>query len=225
MYRVEDKYCLSELEQFVMRQRLEAIMHSDSNEKDKAGYKISSLYFDDYMDTHYYDALNGNPYRFKYRIRIYNDSLEKITAEIKIKQYSRIKKLQQRITLENLQAWMNGETIPSSSEDADNPVNMFNNAIKDKLLKPKVIVTYDRKAFICNSGNVRITFDTGLRGSNDVERFGYENLSYDISREGDSVLEVKYDSFLPDYIAQTLEINQMWQTSFSKYRICREMYQ
>lgn len=224
MYRVEDKYFLSDTDQFILKERLKAIMSSDSNEKDDRGYRISSVYFDDYRDTHYHDTVSGNPEREKYRIRIYNDSLDDILAEIKIKKYSRIRKIQARISREQMNCLMNGVPAECSNDTPDNPVFLFNTAIKTRLLRPKVIVTYERKAFICQSGNVRITFDTGVRASNRIDMFGSPDIVYDHPQDEDSVLEVKYDEFLPDYIDQTLQMNQMLQTSFSKYMVCREIY-
>lgn len=38
----------------------------------------------------------------------------------------------------------------------------------------------------------------------------------------DRVVEVKYDEFLPGFISGLLETGNMNQTSYSKYRICRE---
>ena len=38
---------------------------------------------------------------------------------------------------------------------------------------------------------------------------------------GQHVLEVKFDEFLPDYVAQALELGQLRQTAFSKYYLSR----
>lgn len=224
MYRVEDKYALSLKDMYILRTRINAILQPDSNDSKMSGYKISSLYFDDIHDTHLLDTINGNPFRKKYRVRIYNDSFDLIKLEVKNKQYNRIKKASATITKEQLESIICGETIDSKSNDADNPINMFNMEIKSKLLRPKVIVTYERRAYVSEVGNVRITFDTDLRGSNQIQLFGDQDLKYDNIKGQDCILEVKYDELLPDYIAQTLEINRMWQTSFSKYRLCRELY-
>ena len=224
MYRVEDKYALSMRDMYILRTRINAILQPDSNDSNLYGYKISSLYFDDIHDTHLIDTINGNPFRKKYRVRIYNDSFDLIKLEVKNKQYNRIKKVSATITKEQLDSLINGETIDSKSNDMDNPINMFNIEMKSRLLRPKVIVTYERKAYVSEVGNVRITFDTNLRGSNHIQLYGKKDLQYDSIKGQDSVLEVKYDEFLPDYIAQTLEINRMWQTAFSKYRLCRELY-
>ncbi|MBQ7705473.1 MAG: polyphosphate polymerase domain-containing protein [Selenomonadaceae bacterium] len=222
MYRVEDKYVLPMTDFWLLRNRIETILSPDSN-SNEAGYKISSVYFDDISDTHLRDTVDGNPIRQKYRIRIYNDSFKVIKLEVKFKQYNRVLKKAQKISAAELSKLLNGETIESPN-DLDNARTLFNLAIVERGLRPKVIVTYERRAFIYPAGNVRITFDSNLRGSNQLKYFGDKNLVYDYPEGTGTVLEVKYDEFLPKFIAQSLEINSMWQTANSKYRICREIF-
>ena len=223
MYRVEDKYVLPHADFFLLRNRIETILSPDSNSNDD-GYKISSVYFDDIEDTHLRDTVEGNPSRQKYRIRIYNDSFDVIKLEVKFKQYNRVFKKAQKISVEELRRLVNCQTIESPN-DLNNARCLFNLAITERGLRPKVIVTYERKAFVYNPGNVRITFDSNLRGSNQIKYFGDKNLIYDYPEGTGTVLEVKYDEFLPKFIAQTLEIDSMWQTANSKYRICREIFE
>ena len=223
MYRVEDKYVLPMTDFWLMRNRINNILSPDSNSNEE-GYKISSIYFDDIDDTHLRDTVEGNPIRQKYRIRIYNDSLDVIKLEVKFKQYNRVLKKAQKISTAELKKLIDGETIDSPN-DLNNARSLFNLAITEHGLRPKVIVTYERKAFVYNPGNVRITFDSNLRGSNQINYFGNKNLVYDYPEGTGTVLEVKYDEFLPKFIAQTLEIDSMWQTANSKYRICREIFE
>ena len=103
----------------------------------------------------------------------------------------------------------------------DDPATLFNLAIKETDLRPKVIVTYERKAFVYDWGNVRITLDRNVRGSNDILHFGKKELAYDFVRECDAVLEVKYDEFLPDTIKQILNEVHLTKTAFSKYYYAR----
>lgn len=226
MFRVEDKYMLSPNDFVLMKHRFDTLLKPDDFTCGEVGYKISSVYFDDIYDSHLTDTVSGNPIRQKYRIRIYNDSFDTIKLEVKSKQYSRIFKRSKSITYEQLQTLLNGIPVDygEKTNDLDDPGEAFNTAIKTRLLRPKVIVTYERKAYVNETGNVRITFDENVRGSNRIELFGNPDLVYDYSQEGDSILEVKYDELLPGYIAQTLELNKLWQSSFSKYRICREIY-
>lgn len=222
MYRVEDKYIIPYNDMFLLERRMSTLLTPDAN-NGQAGYKISSVYFDDIYDTHLTDTIDGNPIRDKYRIRIYNDSFETIKLEIKSKMYNRAEKRSADITYEQMQKLLSGKCIESSG-DASSPIALFNVGINTRYLRPKVIVTYERKAYIYESGNVRITFDTNIRASNKTDCFGNDDLIYDYPVENNSVLEVKYDGFLPDFIAQALETNRMTQTSNSKYRTGRELY-
>lgn len=223
MYRAENKYAPSDIDFTVLKRKIASILPWDHSSDMNGGYKISSLYFDDIYDTHLMDTVNGNPIRKKFRIRIYNDSFSVIKLEVKYKYYNRIKKNSVSISFEQMKALVNG--IPVDSPDSmDDPRTEFNMAIRRYGLRPKVIVTYDRSAFVYDSGNIRITFDENLRGSSCIDLFGNSNLIYDFPECENSVLEVKYDEFLPDFIAQTLEIDSMWQTSFSKYSVCRGIY-
>ena len=217
LYRVEDKYALTKLEFERLRSKFMSILPVDRGET----YRISSLYFDDYKNTCLADTVNGQPIREKFRIRIYNDTLDTIKLEHKTKQYSRIHKDSMTLNIDELNQLMCSQTI-----ETDNPVaNVFNRAILTRCLRPKVIVTYDRTAFVYKQGNVRITFDENLCASQNISEFGNPNLIYDYPETLFRVLEVKYDAFLPDFIADLLEHGNMWQSANSKYRTCREIYQ
>ena len=223
MYRVEDKYGCCKSDLWNLQRRLEYVMESDSNESTGEGYKISSLYFDDLWDSCLRDTVEGYRSRRKYRIRIYNDSLQVIKLEVKEKQNNRIYKLSKSITKEEMKRLISGEPIDCLNNYND-PATLFNLAIQTAALKPKVIVTYERKAFIYGAGNVRITLDRNIRGSNDVFRFGEKEILYNPVKENDSVLEVKYDEFMPHFILQLLELGNMKQTAYSKYQLCRDLF-
>lgn len=223
MYRVEDKYVISDDRLWILEQRIAMLLPIDSL-SDEAGYKISSLYFDDITDSMLADTLDGNPFRDKFRIRIYNDSFSIIKLEVKRKKYNRVTKVSSEITMDELQALVSGRTIPDQN-GLNDARTLFNLAIKTRGLIPKIIVTYDRKAYIYESGNVRITFDRNIRASDQCELFGKHTINYDLSENSSSVLEVKYDEFIPRFIMQVLETGNMIQTSNSKYGICREIYE
>ncbi len=224
MYRVEDKYCCTALDMYQLQQRIDAVLQADSNESSINGYQVISLYFDDLTDSCLNAVREGSYSRLKYRIRIYNDSLDRISLEVKEKQGSRIYKKTRCITEKEMQQLICGQCIPASSSLED-PAFMFNLAIQTKSLRPKVIVAYERKAYIYASGNVRITFDRNIRASSQIASFGSKKISYDPMYGQDTVLEIKYDEFLPEFILQLLEQNSLQQTAFSKYRFCRERYQ
>ncbi len=220
MYRVEDKYCLSDNELDILEHRVGTILKAD---RDVKGYTVSSLYFDDLRNSNYIQSLDGNPERTKYRIRIYNNSFDTIKLEVKRKRYNRAIKYVSEISIEETQCLLRGDEIDDRN-GADRSRFLFNMGIKRASLRPRVIVTYDRNAYVHEEGNCRITFDRGIRASNYVDLFGQENLTYDYLREGGAVLEVKYDEFIPRILTQTLQGNHMNQTSNSKYVMCYGLY-
>lgn len=223
MYRVEDKFACDEQQLALLQARLKTVLRPDNNQFSDDGYKITSVYFDDYYDTHLQDTEDGTRLREKYRIRIYNDSFQTIKLEVKYKRDCRVYKKARNITVSQMKLLLAGQCIPDEHPSMDNTVTLFNLAISTRGLRPKVIVEYDRAAYVFDAGNVRITLDRNLRSSTDFEGFCNGNKAhYNPVPEFDRVLEVKYDEFLPGFLARILETGNMNQTTFSKYRLCRE---
>ena len=223
VYRAEDKFNCTATEMELLQRKLSTVLHSDSNESSQEGYCVVSLYFDDLTDTCLTDTDSGNQVRNKYRIRVYNHDLSNIKLEVKEKYDNRIYKKSKTITEQEMRLLMCGECIAEHYDERD-PATMFNLAIKTRGLRPKVIVAYERKAFIFGPGNARITLDRNVRGSRQIDRFGQANTVYDSLPDYDSVLEVKYDEFIPGFLLQLLEIGNLQQTAFSKYQLCRGLY-
>ena len=224
MYRVEDKFICSEQDLLLLQARLQTVLKPDENQTGAEGYRITSVYFDDLFDTHLQDTVDGNRLREKYRIRIYNGSFDVIKLEIKYKRDSRVMKRTQEITLDQMRELMSGQCVRTENESMENPITLFNLGIADRGLRPKMIIEYDRSAYVYVPGNVRITLDRNIRASEQMDAFtNGQKIAYEYIREWDRVLEVKYDEFLPGFIAGMLETGNLSQTSYSKYRICREI--
>lgn len=92
-----------------------------------------------------------------------------------------------------------------------------------RLLRPKVIVEYDRIPFVYRDGNVRVTFDTNIRSGSFVEGFLDNNIvSRPVMPFGEHILEVKFDELLPDFIYSAVQTEGLRQTTYSKYYMCRK---
>ena len=89
-------------------------------------------------------------------------------------------------------------------------------------MQPKCIVEYDRCAFVEPAGNVRITFDREIRAGGNAGSFLTGKAACTPLKETDRILEVKYDEMLPGFIGRLLELGNMNQVSYSKYRLGRE---
>lgn len=221
MFRVEDKYLCTEIQMFLLERRIEAMLSADSNQLQN-GYCITSVYFDDSSNSCFYDSQAGHYIRQKYRIRIYNVNYDLIKLEVKCKKNNRVKKNSKIITYDQMRMLMSGNEIEDSDPMTDSPITMFNMAIAQRNLRPKVIVEYDRNAYVYPPGNVRITFDRNVRAGWDMNRFLQKReQNYHYLEEG-RIVEVKYDELLPGFIERMLETGNMQQISFSKYCLCRE---
>ena len=92
-----------------------------------------------------------------------------------------------------------------------------------RLMQPKIIVEYDRTPYVGEEGNVRITFDRNIRSCAEPEAFWEKEMrARPIMASGQHLLEVKFDEFLPEWIYRTLQMENMTQTAFSKYCLCRK---
>ena len=103
----------------------------------------------------------------------------------------------------------------------DTKKTLIKELARDVLLydyRTKVIIDYERIAYVEEITNVRITFDMKISASNDLDHFLDGNYTkYYINPNGINLLEVKFDEILPSYIRKITESYGYKQTSFSKY--------
>lgn len=171
MYCVEDKFFCSEKDLFLLEARLQTVLKLDENQKIVDGYRVTSAYFDDLFDTHLQDTVDGNRLREKYRIRIYNGSYDVIKLEVKYKHDNKVLKKARSIMSEQMRTLMGGECIYSDVATTEDPITLFNLAIANRRLRPKIIDEYDCSAYIYEPRNVRITLDRNIRASDQLDAF------------------------------------------------------
>ena len=222
-YRNELKYLVNDGDLLILNYRLKELMKLDSNIREENKYNIRSVYFDTYDDSYFKETEAGINERLKIRIRIYNKSSETIKLEIKYKLNGYTKKESCKISKELCDKLIRGESL--TFKECNNKIlNKLYLEQKTTLLKPKVIVEYDRTAYIYKLGNVRVTFDQNIRASKHLERFFEDNLlSVPILETNQQILEVKYDELLPTWLLDALELNKLSRTAFSKYAISRNI--
>ena len=200
--------------------RLKTVMSQDIHQEGDC-YEIRSLYFDDAWDRCMDENEAGVDQREKYRIRIYDPASDVIHLEIKEKNRGLTKKRACDLSREECQQIMEDE-LPLKL-DGRAPLNALQLQMRCSGMEPKVIIAYERTAFVHPSGNVRITFDRNIMASRCCEEFLEDRVSgmTPVLPAGLHVLEVKYDEFLPDVIAQQLEVGKLRKTAFSKYYLGR----
>lgn len=221
-FRHENKYRINAKHEGVLYVKVKGLLRQDIHAGQSGSYQIRSLYFDDIHDTCLSDNLRGKDPRSKFRIRYYDDDISYLRLEKKLKYRGLGQKESCRLTEEECRTLMRGD-IPLIT-DAMPPVKQkLLTELKLRGLKPKVIVTYERLPFVYPAGNVRITFDRKLTSSDEISKF----LSGDYARRpvmpcGESIIEIKWDELLPRHIKDTLQTENLIQTAFSKYAMCRQ---
>ena len=93
--------------------------------------------------------------------------------------------------------------------------------ISSQGLRPRTIVDYTREPFVYAPGNVRVTLDYDIRtglGCTDFLNPGCVTIP---AGEPVTILEVKWDEFLPSVIRDAVQLEGRRAGAFSKYAACR----
>lgn len=221
-YRHELKYVISSAQIPLLKSRIEHLMQRDSHAGADGIYNIRSLYFDDYNNRCYYENENGTDPREKYRIRIYNHSSERIVLECKRKENGKTRKASCPLTLQQAQQLIHGQPL-AQIEMLPPLLRRLTIEMRTRYMRPVVIVEYDRIPYVYGNGNVRVTFDTQISSSADVDGFFSDTLARrPIMPAGQQLMEVKFDEYLPDFIYRNLNLSWLQRTAYSKYYLCRK---
>lgn len=216
-FRHEFKYVIGYQDYLKLRKELEQVLEVDQGHP----YMIRSLYFDTYNDDDYYDKQAGVIDRKKVRLRIYGTKLR--TAKLEIKSKYDIHQLKESLIVKKRDALRIINEQYEVLDKYDNPLaDKISRILKDEGYKPKVIIEYERLAFVSTMGT-RITMDYNIKRATDIENFYQEPNYYDIVDGKDIVLEVKFDRFLEPYISDILSKYESRFQSVSKYVLGRNV--
>jgi len=221
-YRHEYKYMIDAGQKAVLKLRAQGVLERDAHAGADGAYLIRSLYFDSPDDACFYENENGDDPREKYRIRFYNCDASRISLECKAKRRGMTRKTACPITRGQCERFMAGEIPEPDGEVSPRQPAMFAQ-MRLKSLRPVVIVQYVRMPFVCDAGNVRVTFDDSIASANDIAGFLQPEIPIrSVLGTGESILEVKWDELLPSYVKEQMALASLQWTSFSKYYLCRK---
>lgn len=219
-YRQEIKQLLSPTQTLLLQQRISAILPVDSHSGSDDSYRIRSIYFDTWDDQFYTEKESGISEREKIRIRYYNYRTDVIKLERKEKCENLIYKESLSITKETAEAMCTGDF--TSLVQYHHPLaDYIYSLAQTQRLRPTVVVDYVRKAYLYPVGNVRITFDTALQAGRPDIPLWQEGNVFDVL-EGNTILEIKFNQYLPEHIRQLLDSVAGERMALSKYTLCRQ---
>lgn len=218
--RHEYKHQINRQEDLVLSGRLRKLFSRDKNAGPEGTYRVTSLYFDTPYDKALREKLDGVNRREKFRLRYYGTDTSFIRLEKKFKENGLCGKRSARITAEQAEGLLAGD-YGFLLESGEPLFIEFYSKLKGEGLGPKTIVCYDREAFCYAPGNVRITLDRNLRTGLSSLDFLNPAIFHLGALEGYTVLEVKYDAFLPDLVRAAVQGPGRQAAACSKYALCR----
>ena len=223
-YRHEIKYIIDEGEMALMAARLRRTLRQDTYAARNGGeYFIRSLYFDDPYNSAVWEKLSGVETRDKYRIRIYNLSDAQIKLERKHKEGGYIQKSSLSLTRAECDALMCSDPRFLLARPEPFARQMYG-VFRTEQLRPKVLVDYTREPYVFPAEDVRITFDKNIRTARRAtELFNPDLPTYPVwDLRNCAVLEVKFNRYLPSYVAALVQAGAAQRLSVSKYLYCRQ---
>ncbi len=219
MYRNELKFIINPHHKNLMENKLRNLCQRDSFSDASGGYLISSLYFDDYNLSAFFDKTNGIRDRKKYRIRVYNYQSDVIKLERKIKRGKLTEKSHLQISRGEYDQLVRGD-VNFLSHKNDGVAKDFYLYYRTKNLRSRVVVEYRREAYIYKYGDVRICFDTLLKAGIFQDDLFSKRYRFSVIPPNQIILEVKYTGYLPVVIRNLIQLNNIQWQSISKYAKC-----
>lgn len=187
---------------------------------------VRSIYLDTSNLLFYYEKIDGQEYRKKLRVRVYDQLHEDSIAFLEIKRKLEDTIVKERALIDWPEAYKlgNGANIKLARDKGETHAgritrDRFIYLTKRLNLSPKALITYEREAFVDEENpDLRITFDLNVRS--------YYQPSFDqMFEERDLrsftdpffILEVKFSTVLPLWVREILRDYRLHQQSISKY--------
>ena len=187
---------------------------ADPNAAEDGSYIVKSLYFETPYSNDYTDKELGVQFRQKMRLRTYAGS-DVYKLEIKSKNGDVATKYSVSLTQAEAQQVAAGDYGFLADKASAEALFIYHQLVT-KVYRPLMVVAYRRYAYLQPAGNFRLTFDEDLRWSADpAGLFTPDHLSGVVTDK--TVMEVKYDDFVPNWITDRLHRTGINAGESSKY--------
>lgn len=185
---------------------------------------ICNIYFDTPNNYLIRRSIEKPIYKEKLRIRSYglNDNPTNVFIELKKKYKGVVYKRRTKINYllnKNIFNKLNTNTLiknENTNNQIFNEICYFINYYKD--IKPKIFISYDRKALIAkDDNNLRITFDNNILYRTYDLFFTSKAYGDKILDDNQIIMEIKSANNYPLWLVNFLSKEKIYKTSFSKY--------
>lgn len=218
--RKEIKYVVSQERFLMLKNTLDKVLERDRH-GEGGRYMVRSQYYDSMWDQDLHDNLDGVAEKRKIRLRIYSIDTETVNLEYKCKSNTDGQKRGFLIT--RTEAKLMEQRSYDWLLKYENELALFLYAkMTQNVYIPKTIVEYQRLAYTNPISDVRITFDTNVRGSQYPYGLFEKIPQYvPLMKEDVGILEIKYNQFLPTPIRNIVDQIDRSAEASSKYSKAR----
>ena len=217
--RFEIKYLINNNKYHLLTNELKKLFKLDNH----GIYYNQSIYFDTFDNEFYNDKIEGYKKRIKPRIRAYRSNIyaepTNICLEFKIRYSQCIKKERIFIDHDLANKLVKGHTLNKHILDNNYILQKFNKLKINKNIHPVINISYKREAYFSDIfRNLRITFDSQFMSSFLISglKLPYGSIIYPISPKN-SIMELKYNKYLPTYFIQLIQKYELQQQTISKF--------
>lgn len=222
--RQEKKFLLPKSDFYLLKGRLDKELHGDLY-NGLFGYSVRSLYFDTVYNGDYYEKEDGVELRRKMRLRCYSPDSDFAMLEMKQKQGEMQYKRSLRLGRADAVLMTQGDYSPLLAIKGENEEFAMEcyGLLTRRCYLPKVIVEYQRMAYVAKENRIRITLDSDVRATeSSMDLFSPNLLMHPVMDASAFILEVKYNHFLLSYIKEMLNTVDRSELSVSKYYMARQ---
>ena len=212
MKRVEIKYILTKEQTIKLQEMLKGHMEIDKYGKTS----IASLYFDTSNYRLIRQSIDKPIFKEKIRLRSYGlaNKDSKVYLELKRKAYDIVYKRRIETTESDVSEFFKYKK--DLNEDLiSKEISYFRNYYQS--LKPSCLIIYDRVAYFEPDGDLRLTIDFNPRYRLDNLNLSTSMDGKSLLEDGQTILEIKVQDAIPNWLAIILSELKIYKSSFSKY--------
>ena len=227
--RYEFKYILEPSLRAEIERELNFFMALDPYvaQKPNKKYTVRSLYFDNKSYTHYFDKVDGQLTRSKFRLRTYTrDPGEPCATFLEIKGRHNNIVFKHRTPIQLPEggcfADQEGDTVTRILNLAQpgDELERFRFELLRRFIEPVMLIDYRRRPYVSRlDPEFRVTFDEQLSGQATDQLFPDQSTFRRSVLLGKTVLEVKFRYHVPSWFHRIIQSYELNRVSISK--ICK----
>ena len=217
--RYEKKYLLTPAQYEAVRAGMDAYMTPDKYSR----YTICNVYYDTDDFQLIRTSLEKPVYKEKLRARSYGPARDDSTVFVELKKKFDGVVYKRRVVMDaaDAVAYLDGDE-PGGDSQIHREIDWFMQTYRPT---PKVFIAYDREAYTGRGApDLRVTFDTNLRGRRERVDLRAGDDGQPILRDNQILMEIKIPGTAPLWLARLLSENDIFSASFSKYGAYYKQY-